>query len=137
MIQDQTLVVYVDQGEDFNAQIYWRDQYGSAITYTDPVAATVIDSMGSKVLQFQTVTTADLDVANSAVIYTTPEHGLFQFSIPASITRTIPAGSYSFDLFANAIAPGVPYESMQQYKKVVTGSMVVMSRITKIEEVGE
>lgn len=137
MIQQNDLVVHVDQGEDFAAQFYWRDQYGSPIEFTDPVAAVVIDSVGNKVLQFGTAAASndeDYSLTNPCV-YITPELGLFQLTIPSVVTRGLTPGTYRFDLFANATGKGTAYRSPQQYKKVVKGSMVVSSRITRLEEV--
>ena len=63
MGQRDQLVIEMDQGEDFAAQLYWCDESGDPYTITYPCQMDVRDAAGSLVTRFYAI--ADNSVTNS------------------------------------------------------------------------
>lgn len=146
-MQNNSLTIYVDIGEDFSAYLYWRNQYGEPIEFDRPIACHVVDSLGQVVIDLEPypadgmeqITTDDgglesipYDETKYPLIKPFEADGVFRITIPSAYTSKLVPGSYGFDMFASAKSNGRPFKA--QKMKVVEGSIVARPRITKMEE---
>lgn len=116
----------LDQGADFGIQIYWTDAESNPFTVLSPMRMDVKNDVGGIVTTLQTDDEAPVD-AVVTILYNS-DSGLIQLNLPASVTSTMPTGTYRYDLF-------VTYQDNAQtnttrLKRLIEGNLTVQGRVT-------
>lgn len=116
----------LDQGADFGIQIYWTDAESNPFTVLSPMRMDVKNDVGGIVTTLQTDDEAPVD-AVVTILYNS-DSGLIQLNLPASVTATMPTGTYRYDLF-------VTYQDNAQtnttrLKRLIEGNLTVQGRVT-------
>lgn len=129
MSQDTVLVVDIDAGEDFVAQLYLVDEDGQPIPFGSQARMDVRDENGALVLQFASENAGA--TATKAAVSITGAQGLLQLSAPKAVTRAIAPGSYRGDLFA--VVAGAVEPFTDQMQKLVDAVVEIGPRQTVME----
>lgn len=127
MAQSDQVIIEIDAGEDFAAQLYWLQDNGDPQNITSPCRMDVRDSAGTLLTQFKTGNTA----STQACITLSSTAGYLQLSAPNTVTRSLQPGTYVFDLFATLTGGNSPFTTQQV--PVCSGYVVVKPRVTIME----
>lgn len=120
------VLLVIDQGEDFTAQIIWTDGRGTPQPVTLPIRLDIMDVT----MPVLSLTTPDEDWPPGDIpeISYSSELGLIQLHIPKEQTSLVPPGMYIYDMFAS-VDDGGAYAGNQQ-QRVLAGQVIVNKRIT-------
>lgn len=119
--------LFIDQGEDWAAQIIWTDDYDEPLPVTAPCRLDVKNSTGAVVMSLETPETPPPD-GDIPPIALSSDIGLIQLYAPKSQTSAISAGQYLYDLFVT-IDDGDTYAGSQT-KRIIYGTCTVNKRTT-------
>lgn len=131
--------IHVKCGEDFSAKIEWFADDGEPILLEEAdgtfAKMDVRDENGDLVIRFSTgdYVPGSLDKRGYVYVYPRGEIHLF---MPWEVTRDLPPGRYSFDLFADIALHDpnafIPTEDGTQRRSVIGGSFIVHPNVTQI-----
>lgn len=131
MADSSVLQLECAQGEDAVWQFFWQDEYGEPVPVSNPILMDVKDANGQIAMRFAT----NADLATQAAIELSSSNGFIQITAPASVTATLVPGRYLWDMFASVADSAAPFQN--QLQQVVSGWLVVDSRVTRIEQAPE
>ena len=152
MPQRDQLVIEVDQGEDFAAQLYWTDDSGDPYTFTYPCQMDVRDSAGALVTRFYAIadnsvtnSTFDADTAgatpatwvagsNSAIQASTTTSYSGANSMRVAATSGAIAQAYNFDKVC-VVSPGRTYTASAYVKGTARPSQITIDWYTSTDAV--
>ena len=118
----------VYQGEDWSAQIIVTDQNNETVSLVRPMQMDIVNVFGELMLSL-TVPLSGTDGVIPEIDFS-PDIGLIQLHIARAVTAALPAGTYSYDLFAS-VSDGAAYAGNQRIA-VLNGSFNVSKRITEM-----
>lgn len=122
------LVLEINRGEDYTAQIIWNDTSGDGYPTRPPAKLAVVNDRGQQVLVFDSTsnpgTTATISVS---------QYGVLDLRCPASITKTLVPGEYIGTLLCCVAAPTVADPGAAMIKKVTDVRVEVIDAITMLE----
>lgn len=117
----------IDQGADFAVQLYWTDSQSNPFTVLSPMRMDVRSGVGAVIFTLQTDDSTP-DGTDQSISYNSTS-GLIQLSLPASVTGTLPEGSFEYDLF-------VTYQDNEvtratRLRKLIQGNVYINGRVTR------
>lgn len=119
------------QGEDFACQVVVTDQNGQPLNLIAPMQMDVKDRVGQLMLTLHTPTVTP-GLGEIPEISYSNDIGLIQIFIERAVTSEIPAGQYSYDLFATVDDNGA--YSGDQRIPVLHGIVEVAQRVTEMTD---
>lgn len=120
-----TVLLEIDQGEDFTADIIWTDSFDDAVNVVHPCRLDIKDGQGQIVLSLESQEDLPPGTIPEIAISST---GLLQIHVAASATGALPAGQYIYDLFVTA-DDGNAYAGPQR-SRLLAGPCRVNKRVT-------
>lgn len=130
-MSDTQVEITMVQAEDFAVQIFWTDDYNDPIPISDPVLMDVKDGNGQIAMRFL----GSGDETTGPRAYINGPAGFIQLTAPKATTAKLRPGRYLFDLWASVADSAAPFD--RQAQQVVSGFLLVESRVSKTEDVNE
>lgn len=125
MSESPVLNIAIDQGADFNAQIYWTDAGNNPFTVLHPMRMDIKSDTGQVVHSLSSGLPED--EGESGILYNS-DSGLIQLNIPAAATSLFAAGIYAYDLFVTYSDEAA---SRTAQKRLIRGNIYVYGRVTQ------
>lgn len=121
------LPLFIDQGEDFSAQLVWTDEYDEPQQLTAPCRLDVKNVGGQT--QFTLATPEEeLPPGEIPQIGLSADIGLIQLHIERDVTAALMPGEYVYDLFVS-VDDGDSYAG-DQVQRILYGPVTVNKRVT-------
>ena len=122
-----TMILDIDQGEDYTAQLTVTDYWGQPLGLVYPIRMDIKGDQVSPILSLITPSTEPTDGSIPPITFS-PDIGLIQVHITRGQTAALPAGTYTYDMFVTVDDQG-SYAGVQQFK-LLSGTVLVNDRVT-------
>lgn len=116
----------IEQGEDWTLQARFLDDFDNARPLVAPARMDIVDNTGS--VMHSLFTNLDPEPGTIPGLVISPDIGLIQMHIPASVTNSFPPGAYKYDLFITT--DDEDEYAGTQVGRVLEGAITVRKRIT-------
>ena len=139
-VYDNQVDLHVKQGEDYTAQVFWVDDYGTPVPVTSPGRMEVRSNDEQRQLLALCEDTApDPGDTVRGYLALNDVSGVIDIFIPATVTAGMPTGSHVYDLFVHYRRTldsddpaNQPLWGDDHIRSVISGMCHVRPRVTQI-----